>query len=85
MSRATLFSPGHSFSFVILHMTGLLGWGISPSQDGYLHKGQQKQDKRRLHPYLESDLNHDPIFQANEYRRCHRPKGNHYHDWQSRH
>jgi hypothetical protein len=43
----TLLDLGRFFSFIILYtVVGLLGLGISPSQDLYLHTEQHKQNER---------------------------------------
>jgi hypothetical protein len=50
---------GHFFSFLIYTQSvGLLGWGISPSQDRYLQTEQHKHKiNAQRHPHLEWDSN----------------------------
>jgi hypothetical protein len=78
-STAPLLSPGLFFSFVIFftESVGLLGRASSPSQDRYLHTGQ---DKHRITAHtkiraLSGIRNHDPSVRAGEEISCIRPRG----------
>jgi hypothetical protein len=73
-----LWSLGHPwnalfhFSVRILRQSiGLLGQGISPSQDRYLHKHRINTD---IHA-LSGIRTHDPSFRASENSSCLRPRG----------
>jgi hypothetical protein len=67
-----LFGLGRFLSFLVLHMVGLFGRGLSPSQGRYLHT---EQHTRRINAHtdihaLSEIRTHDPSFRASEDSSC---------------